>query len=349
MGRHRISIDPRTNVVYASLYIHGLYEMFGRNNVIYSYKPFRELIQKNGKEDFDHYFAFYDHAKNIKYVVDFRDKNTYNHSALQWSNIYGKINFNSTVPYYTELPVNLKKKIVKLAPNFGIKIYGTVELYLLLLLNFVVSRIFLTLSISLRQFSSAYNWMNKRQKLEDYLMQSETENDYIFHASTFYSNQNYGEKTNQLRAEFIRACRANKNFTFEGGLKFSENISNADRLSYEDVSLKNYVPNNIYLEKIKKSSIVFSTPAAWGCHGWKLAEYFAMGKVIVSTPFYNDTPDGISNNGNMILVRDLNEINRSMSELLNDPQKLNKIRIGSEKYYIEHVSPKAALIKLFGS
>ena len=42
---------------------------------------------------------------------------------------------------------------------------------------------------------------------------------------------------------------------------------------------------NEWISKTKQSAIVFNTPAFWSCHGWKLGEYLAMGKCIISVRY----------------------------------------------------------------
>ena len=37
-----------------------------------------------------------------------------------------------------------------------------------------------------------------------------------------------------------------------------------------------------YLRGTRRSAVVFNTPSVCQCHGWKLAEYLAMGKATVS-------------------------------------------------------------------
>ena len=43
-------------------------------------------------------------------------------------------------------------------------------------------------------------------------------------------------------------------------------------------------------EKTKSSAVVFNTPAVWLCHGFKLAEYLALGKAIISTFISRELP-----------------------------------------------------------
>ncbi len=57
-----------------------------------------------------------------------------------------------------------------------------------------------------------------------------------------------------------------------------------------------------WLQKTKQSAVVFNTPAFWNCHGWKLGEYLAMGKCILSTDLSNDLPCPLEHGVNIHIV-----------------------------------------------
>ncbi len=341
----KISIDPRTNVVYASIYILGLYETYGRKNVSYNCTPFKDLQYASLIDDYHHYFAFYNHDTKKRYIVDFRDKNDLAINALKWTDIYGKVNFNSKTSENQTLPLTLASKIVPLGPNFGIKIYNDFTLYFLLFRNFLSSKLFLNFNLSLRQFSTSYNWMRRREPLESYTKVNNYENDYVFHLSTFYTKQNHGDIANLQRANFIRACRKVSSIRFEGGLVHKLNdLSNY--IQFEDVLIGQYLDGKTYNQNIRKSCVVYNTPSAWGCHGWKLGEYFAMGKVIISSPFFNDVPVGIINNTNIILAKNENEVFEMLDYLVSNQDLHTKISFQSKQYFNNYISPKASISRL---
>lgn len=294
-----ISIDPRANLVYASMYIKGLQEYFGNHNVTFHTTPFLNLKQTDGLEDFDHYFSFLNHQTNKKYVVDYRDKNTLNQRALEWSDVYAKVNLNTREEFFAKLHPTKKKKIIGIGPNFGIKLYSDNVLYVLAILNYLKAAYRLTLPVGFRTYLSGYNWMRKRQQIK-YCESSHEIKNYVFHVSSFYQNQAHGDKTNELRAAFIRACKNTKGLKFEGGLLSKSGILKHE--TFSDVIIDYYVRNSDYVLKTRQSKAVFNTPAAWGCHGWKLGEYFAMGKAIISTPFINDVPEGITHGENIHMI-----------------------------------------------
>ena len=57
-----------------------------------------------------------------------------------------------------------------------------------------------------------------------------------------------------------------------------------------------------WMHKTKMSEVVFNTPAFWECHGWKLGEYLALGKAIISTPLSNDLPYPLEHGKNIYMI-----------------------------------------------
>lgn len=338
-----IAIDPRAKLVYASIYILGLQRIFGKENVVFKSEPFKELKQNNGLDDFDHYFSFFCYKSKKRYVVDFRDKNTYNTKALDWCNVYAKVNLRKEVEEFKNFDKFDKKKIIGVGPNFGIKIYSDYKIFQLLLTNYLKSKLFLSIPVGFQMFSSGYKWMVKRQTLDNYEISNSRDN-FIFHLSSFYQNQNYGEKTNELRAEFIRSCKNINGILFEGGLL--SRPTNELFHEYKDVIVNQYIPNPEYIKKSKESVLAFSTPAAWGCHGWKLGEYFAMGKAIISSPFYNDLPEGIIHGENIHIVDDVNQVKESVKKIINDTYYRKKLQMGARQYYNDFLKPESSIKRI---
>lgn len=304
---------------------------------------FVDLKQNNGLDDFDHYFAFVviNEIKIKRIVIDYRDKNTLNFTALQWSDSYGKVNFNSEVEDYKLLLKEEKTKILPVGPNFGIKIWGLIESGWLLFFNYISC--YKQLPIGFRSFMEGYNWQIKRDSLKHY-ESAISDNNYIFFISSLYINEANGSNTNSLRAAYVRACK-NANCIFEGGL-LAKAQSNPNFKSYKDVITHVYVKPKEYIEKIKRSAIVFNTPAVWGCHGWKLGEYLALGKAIISTPFLNEMPEPMQHGLNIHFIKHESELNEAVELLLFDKYYRKKLENGAKEYYKKWIEPTALVQKL---
>ena len=58
MKSERIIIDASSRILYSSYYIKGLYEVFGKKNVSFGRKHFKNLTRKKKLYSFQHFFAF---------------------------------------------------------------------------------------------------------------------------------------------------------------------------------------------------------------------------------------------------------------------------------------------------
>lgn len=132
-----ITIDPRCKFVYASMYLQGLNEYFGHGSVRFGIIPFRKLEQKSGTWDFDHYMAFHLAPNDIRFIIDYGDKRGLNSSALNWCDIYAKVNLNELE--ISNITDAVRKKIVHIGPSFGVNNHSLFSLYSSFMLNRIKS------------------------------------------------------------------------------------------------------------------------------------------------------------------------------------------------------------------
>lgn len=336
----RVFIDPRARISYASYYIKGLYSLFGKSRVSFNMKYFVGLMQTNGVEDFDQYFAFVvnDESGTKRFIIDYRDKNTINKNALKWSHVYGKVNYNKAEIAQEGIDIQ-SNKIIPVGPNFGIKIWNNPQAFIYLIINYLKCRNLLP--VSFRTFLSGYNWQSKRSGYENYRASS-TDKNYIFFISTFYK-ESQNLVTNKFRAAFIRACK-NSGIQFEGGLLAAQ-LNNEFKV-FNDVITYNYVKSDEYLRKTQKSAVVFNTPAIWGCFGWKLGEFLAMGKAIVSTPLGNEMPVSLIHGEQIHFVESETEIEHAVQSIVSDQKYRRKLETGAKEYFDKYLAPDIVVKRL---
>ena len=83
------------------------------------------------------------------------------------------------------------------------------------------------------------------------------------------------------------------------------------------------------------------------CHGWKLGEYLALGKAIISTPILNELPEKLEHGKNIYYVNgDLKEIEEAINRLLNDKNLREHLERGAYSYYKRNVAPLSVITKL---
>lgn len=337
----KVYIDPACNIVYASYYIQGLRQLFGKSRIRFSAAPFRDLIKGNGREDFDHYFAFVadNEGTRTKVAIDFRDKTHLNRSALNWCDVYGKVNFNSQAIKAEDLSPDDHAKIQAVGPNFGVKLWSKPVTGLQFLLNYARSGF--SPGVSRAMFFASYKWEFGRAGIEAYAP-VKPDDGYVFFISTLWKNDQGSDALNRLRASFIRACKQLCP-RFEGGLFAREK---AVAPEYRDIVTHDYIHHSLFTDKTRHSLVVFNTPAVWNCHGWKLGEFLAMGKAIISTPFQNEMPEPMTQGVNIHFVNTEEELQEAVRRITTDDAYRSKLEAGAAAYYRAHIQPAVVVEKL---
>lgn len=103
-----------------------------------------------------------------------------------------------------------------------------------------------------------------------------------------------------------------------------------------------------YIERTKKSVLVFNTPFSNGAHGWKMGEYLALSKAIISLPIVNDLPAAFVHGENIHFV-EITEasIKEAILKITGDDAYRSKFEKGAKEYWEKYASA-AKNIKLLG-
>lgn len=324
----KVYIDPACNFLYSSFYIRGLLDFFGKYSVGFSDAHFVELRYNLHT----HVFAFVCAGK--KYVIDFADSNQiFYEDFLEWADVYAKVNYNSE-----HIPNVYAHKIVKCGCNYGMAIYSHKWMAALVAMrNWYLCHH--RISFTFTQFLSRYLMSVKRKEMV-FTRNAERSN-YIFFVSTLWKGQ---DKCNQARINFIRAChnlQAAGLVVFEGGLLPDVE---QDTTGIEDVLLKERISYKEYATKVAQSCCVFNTPAYFDCHGWKLAEYIAMKKIIISTPFVNELPEAMIDKINILFCdNSVIGIESTIKSLIADDRLKVNIQKGINNYSLGYACPEKVI------
>lgn len=329
----KIVLDSACSFKYASLYIKGFMDLFGKKNVSYQAQPFIPLKSEK-RNVFDQYLAckISGQTKEYNIIIDYRDNGTIDRKAYHWCDLYCKINFDA------EEATGLNK-IFKIAPNFDIRIYNTLLTFYHAGTNFLKAHNYIP---DKKLFFGGYIRNYQREVITEYEKKEEIIPRYIFSASTLWKHDNCLTGTNPNRAAFFRACKASYNIDFEGGF-YLPNNSHPQYDLFKDIIMQSPVSQSEYLKKTKQSILVFNTPAVFNCHGWKLGEYLAMGKAIISTPLYYELPEPLVHGENIHFIKSIDEINETIDILLNDEKYRKKLETGASAYYEKYVKPYSAI------
>ncbi len=164
-----------------------------------------------------------------------------------------------------------------------------------------------------------------------------SEHEYIFFVGSVWKRE---AQTNEYRALFMDVCRSIPGLRFEGGFP-----PRSDQFQpYEHLLMSQRVPFTEYIEKTKKSAVAFNTPAVHGCLGWKLAEFLALGKAIISTDVGRVLPAPLVHGENVHFV-DGSEasIREAVKRITSDDSYRAKLEAGAREYYESYLAPRRVI------
>lgn len=273
-----------------------------------------------------------------KIVIDYRDQTSIIDSFYDWADVYAKINVNET-----ETIVPDKSKLRLIAPGFGIRYYNLSQTLWNALSNLlVIKKGHFGINVNAKDFLRDYllTWYRRRPYKEYHLNSIKERDNYVFFVSTLWRHQNCIEHTNPLRALFMRTCKK-LGIDFEGGFYISQSGNSSATDGYKDLLLAQRVELKDYIVKTRQSMFVYNVPSCLNCHGWKLGEFLAMGKSIISAPLYNELPgDGKQI---MLSVDSEEELEDAIVLLTKDTEKRKIFEANALTYYKKYVSPEAVI------
>lgn len=349
--QRQVIIDPRVSFPYSSFYIYGLLQLLGNHNVKFSMHPFRQLSDPG----WNMRFILLDNGQVTKYFIHTNDSYHIQQPDYAWCDIYGSVNANFT--YY---PHNQYPKLISLVPSFSIRAMPLLPTAAIALSNFCKAHHAIlgrtewnkyTNSHEINRWKNAKHFFGRYYKTckhrcpyTAYTAPFQSTDNYVFFLSTLWYNHpdNQNDKgVNLRRAHFIRACQSIPNLRFEGGL-LGDDTSSKD--VFADVLATTGLPMSEWMAKTKQSALVFNTPAFWDCHGWKLGEYLAMGKCILSTPLSNDLPAPLVHGEHIHYVENTQDAMReAITYILSHPEYKQKLENGARTYWAKYGTPTQSL------
>lgn len=346
----RVVIDPRSSYSYGSFYLYGLIQLFGWKRLYFSLKPFQGL----GEPGWNFRFVILNKDGMRKYFIHTNDTYHIDHNNYEWCDVYGHVNAN-----FEHYPQHKFTKIISLVPSFGIRAMSLTRTFLMSIFNFLIAYKHIVNRSEWNKyknrnevnrwanvkhfFGRQYKTWKNRLPMSSYHNVEQSANNYVFFLSTLWYNHSdnkNNEGVNLRRAYFIRACKFLK-IKFEGGLVGDDTSS---KELFADVLFENKIGFADWIDKTKESALVFNTPAFWNCHGWKLGEYLAMGKCILSTKLSNDLPAPLIHGEHIHYVENTQEAMQGAIEyILSHPEYKERLEKGAIAYWEKYGTPIRAL------
>ena len=332
----KVIVDNADDILYKSFYVYGLRELFGQKSVVFSSRPFAELT-KRARNTKSMRFLLQGPEAIQRYAISCNDSYEIDEELYNWCDVYGSVNAN-----FSKTSEKYHEKLVSLCPSFGVRCWNTPQTIFHALWDWPSSE------SSMKKFFGKHKRLLSRQAYLDYLAKDYergVDDNYVFFLSTLWYSDEWNkndEGVNARRADFIRVCKQLDDVVFEGGL-VSQGKNRSSEALFADC-LSPSVSMQEWMEKTKRSALVFNTPAFWDCHGWKLGEYLAMGKCIVSTPLSNDLPEALEHGKNIHYVEnDQDAMREAVRYIIKNPEYRMKLEQGARAYWEKFGSPIASL------
>ncbi|MDI1323128.1 MAG: hypothetical protein PSV36_10290 [Algoriphagus sp.] len=156
----------------------------------------------------------------------------------------------------------------------------------------------------------------------------------------FFSGSTWKKEpwANQIRAEFIRACKIHPGIKFEGGFIPR---SDGDNFGYDaELNQVKYPPKK-FSEMSAKSLVSLNNPAVLGAVSWRLAENWNSSTFVLSFPFAIDLPIVPEHGEEIHYIKSSEEYKGVLDKVLNEPQYHEKVAKGGKSYFDTYCTPEA--------
>jgi hypothetical protein len=335
-----VVLNPAFDIFYNSFYLHGLLELFGSSRIEYASRSFPRLssgclaLLVRG-------------TRELRVIIDPYDGaviTNYNRRGLEWCDVYAKVNLASTL-----VPEDQRHKCLPIGPSFPVRLWGPMRS------AWMAARTYRT-SVDYAPRLQGIN--NSREHFANYSRQyryalplqsfvrTRTRDGYIYFLSSLWREEE-APGTNEYRARFIECCKANPAVVFEGGLVSSEPETSPPSDRFAGCMASGRVPLQEWLHKTQLSSIVFNTPAVWSCHGFKLAEFLALGKAIISTPLARELPAPLVHGQHIHYVDgSADAIRAAVDLLLSNREYRHHLEQNAQEYYERVLRPTRPISRL---
>ena len=105
-----------------------------------------------------------------------------------------------------------------------------------------------------------------------------------------------------------------------------------------------------YLARTRRSALAFSNPAAHGCLGWKLGEFLALGKAIVSLPIRGELPAPLRHGEHVHFVEDdVGAMVDAVTLITNDDEYRRRLETGARRWYEANMAPERVGARLLAA
>jgi hypothetical protein len=325
---NEICIYPAFNARYYSPYIQGLRALVGSSRLRYTTEGFPTFgtdclaLRITGPDE-------------RKIYIHSNDMPELDEQGLAWCDVFGKVNLDQTL-----VPERYRSKVMAIGPTFAVRVWGPVVAEAMGIRNSLLSR---GVVRNLRQHLANYRGQYLSRVAEDAYQASPSRPNYIFFNAALWERE---PEANALRARFMDAIRSLPGISFEGGLSPRDSARGTDDFrapGYESYLCRRYTPEE-YLAKTRVSSVVLNNPAYRDCHSWRLGEYLALGKAIVSTPIVRAVPSPLVHGVHIHYVDgSVESLQAAVRKISGNGTYRRTLERNARAYYDEYLAPTSVV------
>ncbi len=365
----QIEIYPVFHTRYHSLYLQGLISLFGRSRLKFTARGFprfaahcvgtgSQRVARPGSSSGEgagldesssgvhaerprtHYLALRVRGEvERKIFIHSDDWPDLDEVALDWCDVFGKVNLDPAL-----VPEEYESKIMALGPTMHVRVWGPIASIAAGLRTYLASP---SACGGLRQHLRSFRGHYGSGTPETEYRPTVAPSDYIFYNAALWERE---PEANALRARFVEAARSVEGIRFEGGLTprdSGRSTRNYYPAEYEPYVCRRYTPQE-YFAKTRISTVVMNNPAYAQAHSWRLAEYLAMGKAIISTPLARSLPAPLVHGAHIHYVDGSVEGYRSaIAEICYNDDYRSHLERNARAYYETYLSPTSVMRRIF--
>lgn len=158
---------------------------------------------------------------------------------------------------------------------------------------------------------------------------------FIFFSSNIWKKE---PETNEIRASFIRFCKADDRIAFKGGF-----IPRSDGNNYgfdNELNAEKYSPR-MFSMLSAKSKVALNNPAVCGAVSWRLAEYLNQGLFVLSFPFKIELPQNFTQDTEVHFIEKTTAFKTVLDTIIDNPDYHETIAANGKTYFDSYCTPLA--------
>lgn len=330
-----IEVSPIFDPWYYEYYFKGLVDYYGKENVKFN---FSESFMEYYKYSFTKYrkaFFYYEITSGEtrkRVVISAEDWVDINSEVYKAVDCYAKVNV-------VEEQTGKYQKILPIGPNFGIRYFSLLEY---IFFTYTLHR---KTKIKNPFFKTFFTNSFKRSFYRTYERKNPEESNL---KKTFYLNypwRKHHEVTKRRKeiTKILKDLEKRDIIIFEGG--FSKRRFGYHKGLKPYSAKKNYSHKD-YIKAVKRAGFVINTPAVHGCLGWKLGEYLALGKPIISLPLGRVMPGDFKEDVHYVEIENIQELYNKIPKLLGDPVKTQGLSHNAAEYFQQFLTPERVIHRI---